>query len=346
MKKYFLAFVLLSFVLCNLGCKKTPTEPPIDNLQPGRRDYVWTVDTLNFYDTMLRLWGSSPTDVWATTRGNFYESIFHFDGNKWSTDGIFRLLLPYSIWGFARNDIYIGGSGGKIWHYDGVSWSQIEVLTKDGHNDIVFDNMWGETPNDFYAFGAYPDDQLLANNSVIAHFINNNWTMLNTDGLQGIVEHLYKNKTDQLIYLQVIKFSHTYDSTFIYKYEGEKYTKLYSTIWAKTWASISLINNEVYFVLENEIAKRINNQFQTVLKIDNPNFYECIWGRNSKDIFLLMTDGLVHYNGSDMEYLFHFNKSGTQIYGAALFENEVFFLVNESQTNLSLIYHGKLNKGE
>jgi len=24
----------------------------------------------------------------------------------------------------------------------------------------------------------------------------------------------------------------------------------------------------------------------------------------------------------------------------------VFFLVNESQTNLSLIYHGKLNKGE
>ena len=56
-----------------------------------------------------------------------------------------------------------------------------------------------------------------------------------------------------------------------------------------------------------------------------------------------MTDGLAHYNGSDIKYLFYFNhpdaKPWTQIYGAALFEKDVFFLVDEPPTNLTLIYH-------
>ena len=57
-----------------------------------------------------------------------------------------------------------------------------------------------------------------------------------------------------------------------------------------------------------------------------------------------MTDGLAHYNGSDVVYLFYFNRTPrTQIYGAALFESDAFFLVYEANTGLSLVYHGKLN---
>ena len=93
----------------------------------------------------------------------------------------------------------------------------------------------------------------------------------------------------------------------------------------------------------NQIAILVNNQFKTILNVDNPSFYQRIRGRNSKDIFLLMTDGLAHYNGTDMKYLFYFNVTPrTQIYGAALFDNEVFFLVYEAQTHLNLIYHGIL----
>ena len=114
----------------------------------------------------------------------------------------------------------------------------------------------------------------------------------------------------------------------------------------ETWgkqADISLIDNKVYFILGNKIATRENDQFKTLVNVDNPNFYQRIWGRNSKDIFLLMTDGLAHYNGSDLKYLFYFNKTPqTQIYGAALFENEVFFTVYEASTDLKYIYHGTL----
>ncbi len=59
-----------------------------------------------------------------------------------------------------------------------------------------------------------------------------------------------------------------------------------------------------------------------------------------------MTDGLAHYNGTDVKYLFHFTlgevKPWTQIFGAALFDNDVFFLVYEPTTHLNLIYHGIL----
>ena len=57
-----------------------------------------------------------------------------------------------------------------------------------------------------------------------------------------------------------------------------------------------------------------------------------------------MNDGLAHYNGTDIEYLFQFDKPYTAIFRAQLFENDVFFLIYESQTNLSIISHGMLTE--
>lgn len=343
-KLLFIAFITATILY---SCKDNIVDS-LDNLQPGRRGYVWTVDTLNYpYNPMYRIWGSSPTDVWTTSSGDHDKSISHFNGVNWTSYGVDRMNVPSSIYGFNSNNVYVGSGGGGIWNYNGSNWTNVANITKDGHSDIVFDNIWGDSPDEIYATGAYGDKYGLANESVIAHLADGKWEIINTDGINGIVEHLYKNSTDGNIYLQVIKFSNTYDSTIIYKYAQEKYIKLYINIWEKgLQADISLINNEVYFILGNEICIRINNQFQTVLNVNNPNFNQRIWGRNSKDIFLLMTDGLAHYNGGDVEYLFHFNLANvlpwTQIFGAALFEEEVFFLVYEPTTHLNLIYHGKL----
>jgi hypothetical protein len=342
--KQTISIVLFTVVLLSLGCKKTLTGPAQDI--PGRRDYVWSVDTLNYpYNTISRIWGSSPTDVWVVSRGgDLDKTIFHFDGNRWKTDGISRPISPSAIWGFANDNIFIGGGNGKIWNNNGGGWHENAVLTKDGSTQIVFDGMWGDLPNDLFAFGAYPDSNGAANNSVIANYTDK-WTMLNTDNIKGIIEHLYKNKIDGKTYLQAINiggWAHP-DSTILYEYSHSEFTKIYSSVWSNDFAGdISLINGEVYFVLGKRIAKRIGNEFTTLLNIENTNFYNAIWGRNSKDIFLRMTDGLAHYNGSDVEYLLHFDKPRTPIFGAALFEKEVFFIVYEAQTNLNIIYHGVL----
>ncbi|HQF41876.1 MAG TPA: hypothetical protein PK073_03105 [Ignavibacteriaceae bacterium] len=338
--------LLILFLLFNLSCN---TTEPTDDIKPGRRDYTWTVDTLSgLHNPRFRMWGSSPTDIWATTSSNWENSISHYDGTIWISYGVTGLATPKSIYGFSNIEVYVGEAGsGRIWKFDGNNWNQFAQLAKDGHNNIWIENIWGKSPNDFYAFGAYPDSNGLANGSVISRFNSGKWVNINRDELNGVVEHFYSNSLDNKNYLRLTRVGGVefIDSTIIYEFINDGFNKIYSSLESKgTQADIALINNEVIFVLGNQIARRTNNQFQTILNVTNPNFYQRIWGRNTKDIFLLMTDGLVHYNGTDMEYLFYFNRTpSTQIYGSALFEKDVFFLVDEAPSGLSLVYHGKLD---
>uniref|UniRef100_A0A7V3E8H7 Uncharacterized protein n=1 Tax=Ignavibacterium album TaxID=591197 RepID=A0A7V3E8H7_9BACT len=344
MKRAIILTIVSMFLFISFSCKENGITPPED--KPGRRDYMWTVDTIGASNnTYYRLWASSPTDVWATSPGDLSKSIAHFDGARWITYYVPGMNTLHSIYGFAYNNIYIAARGGGIWKFDGANWTKFAHLSVDGQTDIAFSNIWGESSNDFYAFGGYPDTNRYYNNSFIAYY-NNNWMILDTKGSNGIVGKLFKNSWDDKIYILTLKAGNGLfpDSTIIYEYDQSNFKKIYSSIWTGgQQADISLINNEVYFILGYQLAKRVNGQFQTFLQVNNLNFYQRIWGRNSKDIFLLMIDGLAHYNGSDIQYLFHFNKvPRTQIYGAALFDKDAFFLVYESQTGLSLIYHGKL----
>src|SRR3990170_431779 len=89
------------------SCQEGITGPGED--QPGRRDYTWTVDTLNIEAPAYKIWGSSPTDVWSINISpDLSNSFWHYDGSKWSTDGIFRLVSPHALFGFSNNNIYVG----------------------------------------------------------------------------------------------------------------------------------------------------------------------------------------------------------------------------------------------
>lgn len=337
--KLIFPFILSILLIILNSCDDGPTDPEVE---PGKRNYVWEIDTLDVYAPISKIWGSEPNDVWAIC----YDGIWHYDGKEWKTDGISRPISPHALWGFTKDAVFIGGMNGKIWKYNGTSWRSFAELEKEGTDFIALENIWGTSSNNFYAVGAGPDDELFANHCVITHFDNNKWEIFDTDILKGNVVHFYTNKHDKKNYFRLTKIGgivHS-DSTIIYEYENKKFTKLYSSVAVHgLQADIKLINNVVYFILGNRIAIRRNNEFETVLNVNNSNFYQRIWGRNSKDIFLLMTDGLAHYNGNDIEYLFYFNVTPqTQIYGGAIFDDEVFFNVYEARTALKYIYHGIL----
>ena len=117
--KYIKAILfILSFTIAFafFSCEKG-TEP--DQLKPGRRDYTWTVDTAKTFNTpLMKMWGSSPTNVWAVGSGSSLDqTIWHFDGTEWKTDNISRAISPWCIYGFAEDNIWIAGSDGEIWHY-------------------------------------------------------------------------------------------------------------------------------------------------------------------------------------------------------------------------------------
>jgi hypothetical protein len=67
-----------------------------------------------------------------------------------------------------------------------------------------------------------------------------------------------------------------------------------------------------------------------------------LWGRNNRDIFLGLRDGVSHYNGNDISSLIKFNSSGVRITGGVVFEKEIFVLATNINTGLNIIYRGVL----
>lgn len=68
--------------------------------KPGRRDYIWSVDTIKVYSRVNDMWGSAPDDIWAINDGSPASNrICHFDGYNWRVDESFSPYAPCSIWG-------------------------------------------------------------------------------------------------------------------------------------------------------------------------------------------------------------------------------------------------------
>jgi len=69
----------------------------------------------------MAVWGSSPTSVWAGTQsGTSGGEIVKFDGGTWTT-----ARSPFSvsaIHGTGPDDMWIGGAGGSILHWDGAAF--------------------------------------------------------------------------------------------------------------------------------------------------------------------------------------------------------------------------------
>ena len=345
MKKIILIFIATIVVMLNT-CSDNPVNPG-DNVPPGRRDYVWTVDTIDIpFSTIRRLWGISPNDFWAIVSGSdLSRTIWHYDGNIWTTDGISRNLEPTAIFGFSSNNIWIGGSDGRIWYYDGNVWNEDTVLNVVPGKGIVFENIWGESRDNVYAVGAYTDDNLLFNNGVIAHYDGNAWSLVNIEPISNSLVKIYKDFYTNQYFLRSIKNSLQQDSTKILKFSGTNLTEIYGgTFSRENVANMELIGREVYFVTGREINKYNGSQFETISVVNEPNYANGIWGRNQKDLFLAMLDGVAHYNGKDVQYLFKFDQSTTHLTAGYVFDKVVFFSARNRIDGSTFIYKGELSQ--
>jgi hypothetical protein len=72
LKKCLFCFFTIKFLN---ACSDGPTETIED--KPGRRDYVWTVDTLNYpYAQMYRMWGRNSKDLFLL----MLDGLVHYNG--------------------------------------------------------------------------------------------------------------------------------------------------------------------------------------------------------------------------------------------------------------------------
>jgi hypothetical protein len=336
-KKVLTGFLFfISLFVISISCDSTE---PTDELKPGRRDYVWTVDTLNIpFTTLQRIWGSSPSDVWTIgPGGDLDKTIYHFDGISWSNDGISRPLSPTSIFGFSNSEVWIGGRGGNIWLFDGFDWRSHTQIIIPGFNEIGLEDIWGETSNNIFAAGYSANGSTYK--SCVVWFNGTDWkTLGDTLNEQSVVKVRKGWKTGSELFLLTIKFGqYSSDSMYIYDYSNNKFNLKYKS----TSTQIESISDEIYFIDNNRILKfNSNGNTENIVTINSQSFGRAFWGRTRKDIFFRMTDGITHFNGNDLVYLLNF-ESSISISGCIIFEKEIFFLAYDFNKSLNLIIRGK-----
>jgi hypothetical protein len=335
MKKYFLAMALIAMIVVIISCEENGVEP---EPQPGRRDYTWTVTEIKpGYESLylMRIWGSAANDVWSVGGSSSARTtLWHYNGNRWNCDSVYRAIQPSSIFGFSKNEVWLGNANSTIWKYNGKDWVKYGEYKVEGFDDNFIINIVGNNNNDIYSVGFGNSSENYK--AILMRFNGYNWFF------QSIPEVKVGLETVALDENGVLVMSGTdYDrSGFVaklYYWDGKELKELLSE---QGWSFVTKLGDEIYATMNSKIYKYSDKQI-TLWK-DNTGTGingNIICGRSRNDFFIGSTEGIKHFNGTDFATVF---PSTYEIQRGIVFENDVFFNSYEFSTGKNYIIHGQL----
>jgi hypothetical protein len=345
MKHFYKILLLLTVEFLFYSCN---TTEPTDNLKPGRRDYTWTVDTLDSPNNELRrTWASSENDAWAVGPGGVtpYDRLWHFDGNEWQPYPQALSIYPECIYGFAQNDVWMGGSDGKVFHYDDNGWRHSYTYIKLDAVGTHINDLWGSNSKEIYAIGRTYINQEPLPRSFILHFNGSIWKEIYFSSKQLQFFKVQKENNQLFLSGIILTQSNEPDTLLFFKFENNLLSEIYRNTMDKiTFISLSQLGSKTYFLIGRDLCQYINGKFATVISFSDPLFGYQAFGRNEKDIFISMKGGLAHYNGENIEYLFRFSNSFTSPWPYPVnLSDALFFPAHDKNNDLNLILRGVLN---
>ena len=344
---YILIALFLSATSCGLFENKKDSVPP---LPPGRRDYTWSVDTVadKAGGIIMGLWGANPKDVWVVTEGGLH-TVYHYNGSVWSPWG--QEVSPEldCIFGFAKDDIWAGGSDGQIYHFDGTQWSlafssHIKGISV-GYSDIM--SIWGASPSDVYAVGVG------SGKSFLLHYDGRQWRLLLVPHFGVQLQRIRGEQGTLFIGGPSNYHAGTPDTNYIYRYVDGRLQLISSRISDATGTlQLNNVGNHTYFVNGDRLEIYQANTFirgapgRLIPFMNFPNS-EPIWGvsgRSKNDLFLYTSHGIMQYNGTNTQYLLRIPEDmPSPVSRELIFKKEVFFTVwGTTMGTTNLIYHGVL----
>ncbi len=126
-------------------------------------------------DTIFGIWGSDAQHIWAVGGDPANPSsggvVWQYNGTSWIVDDDIGKLVPaglptlFKVWGRNSSDVWVAGSAGLIFHFDGIRWLQENV------------DFGGSDPQDLPLFTIHGNGALVAAsggfvNGVIYELVN------------------------------------------------------------------------------------------------------------------------------------------------------------------------------
>ncbi|MCU7495444.1 MAG: hypothetical protein HF314_10025 [Ignavibacteria bacterium] len=342
-RKIFL-ITMSSILILISSCKDDSITGP--SSQPGRRDYTWTIDTLHMTLTFVEaIWGSSPEDVWVCGPGGDPALwLQHYDGKKWTPYTKNITCGGTSLFGFSKNDVWMGGDNASLWHYDGNVWTEkFEYKYQDAMT--IINSVYGVSPDDIYACGVIippPGNEYDKFSGFILHYNGRSWqeVFAGNPSFQFLKVRKYQGK----VFLSAYSISK--QTIAFYELKDGRLKEIYSNPPGEsTSCNFDYIGDNFYFWIDKDVCEYELGHFIKLFSIYDEKYFHYIFGRSGKDIFVSMFDGLAHYNGSDIQYVLKYNGELQLIGGnPVLFDKEFFCAYCDRVTFKNMVLHGRLKE--
>lgn len=345
---------LLFLMIISLLAFSCIFKPPVIPVEPGSRNYVWEIDTLYMpMNYISSVWGASPDDLWAVGGGGTkYDRLLHYNGTSWSTyTNEVISCTAYTLFGFSEDNIWMGGgaewpdNGGAIWHYDGQKWEKYFIYNPDeDFHGIQIRYIWGDNPDNVYACGyrGFFDGINSWFKGFVLHYNGNEWSEIVRVDFNS--QFLGVSEEDDNVYIFSFGLNNDgADTLAFYSLNNDTLHQIYSSNESIIhWAGMTNINEKVYFAIDNDVYLYSDEVLNKYISINYDYFYWKVFGRNERDIFFLMRDGYVHYNGTNMQYIYKLPSTDMRFIGEPLIiEDNVYYCLYYPGSD-ELILHGKL----
>jgi hypothetical protein len=358
---------ILFFLIVFSSCKENPTnnEKPSQPIT-GRRNYVWTVDTLYFQNggqtLMQDIWGSSPTNVYAVGHeaSGGGAPMWHYNGISWKPVGLVPFYGgiidgPFSlsaIYGFDSTHIYAVGErayqtfsdkppyfldSSFIIQFDGTTWKEANIIRKRRLSTIH-----GSSPQNIWCGGT--DYSLYHYNG--EEWIPDSVSILFPPSFYAIVNGIHVSNNEVYLLVCGLRITDGVMRYSILENASDRFTVIDSfTIgegqwqyrWGpnKFWESPSgrlySCGGEGVYMLN---GKQWENKLKTAKRIER------IFGTGDNNIFAVGDAGAIyHYNGIDWKIMEISSIKNLLHAGVWCTEDEVFITGNDGEK--TYIFHGK-----
>ncbi|MFA8342573.1 MAG: hypothetical protein ACEPO8_06320, partial [Rhodothermaceae bacterium] len=162
MKKNFLKsgyLVLVLLCICFTFCSDsvTPKEE-----EPGRRDYVWEVDTLEFErNKSFTRYCVIDNNLWLCGAGGGLDNVWHYKNENWIHNLWMFGARPIAIFGTNENSVWVFTIEGYIFRHRNGEFIKTGKIEISEYKEVVIQRVWGKTATDLYAtgYGVYKESQ-------------------------------------------------------------------------------------------------------------------------------------------------------------------------------------------